>query len=301
MSVVEALFLFAAQALSSGTPILLAALGAVWGERSGVINIGLEGLLLVGALAAVIAATVSGSAWLGLGAAVLSGGALASLFAVFGVVLRRDQVIVGATINLLALGLTGVLYRAWLTSGAAAAGAPAPTLPQVFGSSGTTLNGLTLAALLLVPLFHVLLFRTRAGIAVRAAGEVPEAAAAAGTSVTQLRVCLVLAGGALCGAGGAALAIGYNNGFAENMTAGRGFIALAVVVFGRWTPLGALGATLIFAAADVAQARFQAAGVSSIPYPFFLAAPYLLTLAALAVRGARVRSPAALGKPFRQG
>ncbi|HVK03953.1 MAG TPA: hypothetical protein VM490_10780, partial [Armatimonadaceae bacterium] len=110
-----------------------------------------------------------------------------------------------------------------------------------------------------------------------------------------------LATGALCGAGGAALSVGISNTFTEGMTGGRGFIALAVVVFGRWTPLGALGASLLFAAADIAQLRLQAAGTLKIPYPVFLAIPYLLTLVALAVRGAKVRPPAALGTPFEQG
>ena len=297
----DALLSFALQMLAASTPLLLAALGEVFAERAGIINIGLEGLLLAGALAAVVVSVVTGSPWLGLGAAALAGLTGAALFALFGIVMQRDQVIVGTALNFLALGLTGTLYRAWLLAGDTGATAPtAPTLPRVLGAGGTAINGLTLIALLLIPAAHWLLFRTRLGVSLRAAGEVPEAAAAAGTAVVRLRVLVVLVLGVLCGAGGAALGIGINNSFVEHMTAGRGFIALAVVVFGRWTPFGALGASLLFAAADVAQARLQAAGFLAVPYTVFLALPYLLTLAALALRGARVRAPAALGESYRQ-
>lgn len=294
----DALLSFLAQTLAAGAPLLLASLGEVVTERSGVINVGLEGLLLLGALAAVVVAVVTGSPWLGCLAAALAGSLGAALFALFGVVMRRDQVITATTLNFLALGLTGVLYRAWI--GTTATVPTAPTFPRLLGEGGTAVHALVLFALLLVPLMHWLLFRTRLGVHLRAAGEVPEAAAAAGTAVRRLRVLTLLAAGILAGMGGAALAIGYNNSFAEGMTGGRGFIALAVVVFGRWTPLGALGASLLFASADVAQARLQAAQVFAVPYPVFLAIPYLLTLAALAVRGAKVRAPAALGRPFEQ-
>jgi simple sugar transport system permease protein len=295
----EAALSFLTQTLAAAAPLLLASLGEVFTERAGVINVGLEGLLLLGTLAALVVAVLTGCPWLGVFAAVLAGVAGAALFALFGVALRRDQVIVGATLNFLALGLTGVLYRAWLQAAGSAATAPtAPTLPRVLGEGGTAINGLTLLSLLLVPLCHWLLFRTRLGVTLRAAGELPAAAAAGGAAVPRLRVLVLLLAGALCGAGGAALSIGYNNSFTEGMTGGRGFIALAIVVFGRWTPLGALGASLLFAAADVGQARLQAAGIFAIPYPVFLAMPYLLTLAALALRGAKVRAPAALGEPY---
>jgi Uncharacterized ABC-type transport system, permease component len=285
------------QTLASAAPLLLASLGELFSERVGVINIGLEGLMLFGALSAVVAAVAFGSPWLGLLGAVAAGVAGGALFALFGVGLRRDQVIVGTTLNFLALGLTGVLYRAWSGGG----GQSAPTLPRLFEGGTIGINGLTVLALLLVPLAHWLLFRTRLGVTLRAAGEVPAAVAAAGTPVNRLRVLVSLATGALCGAGGAALSLGISNTFTEGMTNSRGFIALAVVVFGRWNPVGVLGASLLFAAADTAQLQLQASGALKIPYPVFLAAPYLLTLAALALRGARVRPPAALGQPFDQG
>jgi simple sugar transport system permease protein len=303
-----ALVAFSVQTLTYAAPLLLAALGEVFTERAGVINIGLEGLMIAGAFAAVVAAIVTGSPWLGVGAALLAGSVLAGLFALFGIGLKRDQVIVGTTVNFLALGLTGVLFRAW--SGASGTVSAAPTLPRVFGEGPTAVNAVTLLALALVPLAAWLLFRTRLGVTLRATGEMPEAAAAAGAFVNRLRAVTVIAAGALAGLAGADLAVGINNGFTENMTGGRGFIALAIVVFGRWRPLGVLGASLLFAAADVAQTQLQAtpsvqAAVARLgvgdTYPLFLALPYLLTLVALAVRGGAGRAPAALGQPFEQG
>lgn len=304
----DALVAFFVQTLTYAAPLLLASLGEVFTERAGVVNIGLEGVMIAGALAAVVVSATTAAPWLGVGAALCAGLALAGLFALFGIGLRRDQVIVGTTINFLALGLTGVLFRAW--SGASESVPAAPTLPRVFGEGPTAVNAITLFALALVPAASWLLLRTRVGVTLRAAGEMPEAAAAAGSFVGRLRVLTVLAAGALTGLAGADLAIGINNGFTENMTGGRGFIALAIVVFGRWNPIGALGASLLFAAADVAQASLQAqpamqAWVARLgagdTYPLFLALPYVLTLLALAVRGAKGRAPAALGQPFEQG
>lgn len=300
---------FILQSIAYATPVLLASLGGVFSERVGVVNIGLEGLLLVGALAAVVAATATGSALAGVIAALLVGVALAALFALFGVALKRNQVIVGTTMNFLALGLTGMLYRAWSAAGSSG-GKKLPALLQIVGSGSIAINALTVFALLLVPVSHWLLFRTRFGVTLRATGEVPEAAASGGTSVNRLRVMVCLLTGALCGLGGASLSLGISSAFTEGMTNGRGFIALAVVVFGRWSPFGALAASLLFAGADVAQARLQT--VESVQtwlaslhlgdtYPFFLALPYVLTLVALAVRGSKVRPPASLGQPFEQG
>lgn len=283
------------QTLTYAAPVLLAALGAVFAERAGVVNIGLEGLMLTGALAAVLVSAATGQPYLGVLAAALVAAALAGVFAVFAIGLKRDQVIVGTTLNFLALGATGVLYRSVTNLG------EVKTLPVLFGDGSTAIHGVTLLALLCVPVAQWLLFRTRLGVMVRSAGEKPEAVAAAGVFVNRLRVLTVLATGALCGTGGAALSIGIGNTFTEEMTSGRGFIALAVVVFGRWNPLGALGAALIFAAADVWQTRLQAQGTLHIPYPIFLMIPYVLTLLALAIRGAKVKPPAHLGEPFEQG
>ncbi len=300
---------FVLQSLVIATPLLFASLGEVFSERVGVINIGLEGLLIAGALAAVAGAVATGSPLWGVVAGVFAGGALSALFALFALAMRRDQVIVGTTINFLAFGLTGVLFRAW-SGRAGATGVTAPTLRPLFGEGGGAINGLTLLALVLVPIAQYLLFRTRLGVTLRAAGEVPAAASASGANVLRLRVLVTLATGALCGLGGAMLSLGISDTFTEGMTGGRGFVALAIVVFGRWKPVGALGAALVFAAADVAQTRLQAVPAVQAylahlhigdTYPFFLAAPYVLTLVALAVRGAKAPPPAALGEPLGEG
>lgn len=280
-------------AVAYSTPVLLAALGELVCERAGIVNIGLEGQMLVGALVAVIVSIATGQPLLGALAALLASALMGGLFALFSVGMKRDQVIVGTTLNFLALGLTGVWFRAWLK------GVKSPTAPTLPGWDSWSV--LTFLALLLAPLFHYLINRTRLGLAIRATGEKPEAAAAAGYGVNWLRTGACLICGALCGLGGAALSIGLSNTFTEEMTGGRGFVALAVVVFGRWKPLGVLGAALLFALADAGQARLQAMGVFKIPYPLFLMLPYVLTLLALALRGAKVRPPAALGEPFEQG
>ena len=288
------------QTLAAAAPVLLAATGAVFGERCGVINIGLEGLMVCGALAAVVVSAATGSAFLAVVAAFVAGVFGAAVFAAFALGIKRDQVIVGTTINFLAFGLTGVWYRAWQSG--AGAGKAAASLPAVIGQGAGGINALTLLAFALVPAAHYLLFRTRLGLTIRAAGEVPKAASAAGANVARLRALVTLAVGGLCGLGGAALSVGIGNSFTEGITGGRGFVALAVVVFGRWTPVGAMGAALLFAAADVLQFTLQAQGVwAGVPYPVFLAVPYVLTLVALAVRGAKGKAPAALGTAFEQG
>jgi len=253
-----------------------------------------------GAFTAVYVAALTHSPALAVAAAAAAAGLVGGIFALFGVTMRRDQVIVGTTINFLALGATGLLYRAWSVANDGALPI-IPTIPRLLGNGATSVNALTLAAPLLLALLHFLLFRTRLGVTLRATGEAPEAAAAAGTAVTRLRVLICVLTGALCGIGGAALSIGINDTFSESMTGGRGFIALACVVFGRWTPIGVFGAGLLFAGADVLASHLQADGTLKLPYPIILAIPYILTLLALAIRGAKSKAPAALGTPFEQG
>lgn len=298
-------------------PLLLAALGETLAEKAGVINVGIEGMILGGALAGFAAAYSSHNPWLGAGAAALAGMALAAIFAALAVVLGADQVVVGTAINILALGLTGVFFRALPQLSGASASAFAPlTLP--FLHSGHTLDhfstlAVQLGAALLeqnaigwlawasVPLLWLYLYRTRAGLRLRAVGEYPDAADGAGVRVGRVRVGAVLAGGGLAGLAGAYLSIGYTNGFVENMSAGRGFVALAVVILGRWNPFGVAGAALLFGLAFALQFEFQAVS-TRFPYQFFLALPYLLTLLALLMRS-RFHSapPAALGEAYRRG
>ncbi len=282
------------QLMTYAAPVLFAALGGLIGEKSGLVDISLEGKMLCGALAAAAFAAATGNPLLGAAAAALAGAAVSLVTVLFAIVQRRDQVIVGTTVNFLALGLTGVLARAWTKTNPDALTAPA--LPRLLGP----LDPLTLVGFLLVPALWWFFQRTSGGIIVRTAGERPAAAAAAGIQINRLRSGASLVCGALCGLGGACISIGISNNFAEEMTAGRGFVALAVVVFGRWSPLGVLGASLVFAAADMLQTRLQASGAIDIPYPIFLAIPYVLTLLALALRGNRSAPPAALGEPWNQ-
>ncbi|BDI28175.1 ABC transporter permease [Capsulimonas corticalis] len=289
------------------TPLLLAALGEVMAERAGVINVGIEGMVLAGALAGFTVSYHTHSPWLGVLAAIAAGMALALLFALFAVRLRADQVISGTAINILALGLTGVLFRAQFSQSGASAVAFEPiAIPglhklPVIGAAFFEQNILGYLSWLLVPACALFLSKTVAGLRLRATGEYPEAASASGVRVPRVRTLAILWGGALAGLAGAYLSIAYTNGFVENMSAGRGFIALAVVILGRWRPAGVLIAALLFGLASALQYQFQASA-SHIPYQFFLALPYLLTLLALLLRGrGRFAAPAALGEGARQG
>jgi ABC-type uncharacterized transport system permease subunit len=291
-------------------PLLLAALGETLAEKAGVINVGIEGMMLGGALAGFAAAFGTHNAWVGAGAALAAGVALAALFAWLTVGLGADQVVVGTAVNILALGLTGVFFRALPTLAGAVAPSFAP-LSLPFVHSLPALPAQLLAALLeqnalgylawaLVPLVWLLLYRTRLGLRLRSVGEYPLAADGAGVRVGRMRVGAVLAGGALAGLAGAYLSLGYTNGFVENMSAGRGFIALAVVILGRWNPFGAAAAALLFGLASALQFQFQATS-THFPYQFFLALPYLLTLLALLLRSRLQAAPAALGEAYQRG
>ena len=294
-------------------PLLLAALGETLAEKAGVINVGIEGMMLGGALAGFAAAFSGHSAWAGAGAALAAGMALAALFAWLTVGLGADQVVVGTAINILALGLTGVFFRALPTLAGAIAPSFAPlTLPFLHPVQGVSSlpaqllsalfeqNALGYLAWTLVPLVWLLLYRTRLGLRLRAVGEYPQAADGAGVRVGRVRVGAILAGGALAGLAGAYLSLGYTNGFVENMSAGRGFIALAVVILGRWNPFGAAAAALLFGLASALQFQFQATS-THFPYQFFLALPYLLTLLALLLRSRLQAAPAALGETYQRG
>jgi simple sugar transport system permease protein len=289
-------------AVRTTTPLLLAALGEVLVERSGVINIGLEGIILAGAFGSLLGATHGGLAGAYLGA--LGAGALvALLFALFTVWARADQIITGTAITLLALGLTGTLYRALYGATGAALSIPTSgpiaipflsSLP-VIGQALFAQPTLTYMAYVLVPAVWWWLYRTHAGLALRAVGESPLAAGVAGVDVRRMRLAAILFGGALGGLAGGALVVTQAGTFAEGMSAGRGFIAIAIVVLGRWHPVGVAAAALLFGMASALQFLLQAMGLS-IPYQAFLALPYLLTLAALAGVAGRVRAPAALAR-----
>lgn len=274
---------FLAAALRVATPLLLAALGETLAERAGVINLGIEGAMLTGALAAAIGSVASGP-WVGFGAGLVAGTAVAAVFAAVAIAARADQIITGTAITLGAVGLTGAASRWWF--GTAGAGLGVPTLPALAPSY---------LAIALVPVVAWMLYRTRVGLELRAAGEAPATAHALGVRVRLVRTAAVLAGGALAGLGGATLVLAQVGTFAERMTAGRGFVAIAIVVLGRWHPAGVLVAALLFGALTALQYLFQALGLD-VPYQFFLMMPYLLTLVALAGVMGRAHPPAGLAR-----
>jgi simple sugar transport system permease protein len=297
--VTDTLVLIAASALALGTPLLLAALGELVCERAGIINIGVEGLMLTGAFAGFLAAWSTGSPMIGMAAAAGAALAIGLLFAIWVVALDGDQVVAGAALNILALGLTGVAYRAAFGVTGAARSVP---MFEPLGLAGDARWLVPLrqplpvyVALALVPVVWVVLARTRLGLALRAVGEAPEAAASLGIRVGAMRAGAVLVGALLAGVGGGYLSLAYSNTFVENMSAGRGFIALAIVVFGRWRPFGVLAGSLLFGAASAGQFHLQAAGVG-VSYHLLLMLPYLLTLAVLAFASGSGAAPAALGR-----
>ena len=292
---------FLAASVRVATPLALAATGETIAERSGVINLGIEGAMLAGALASALAATHYGVAS-GVVFAALAGMIVSALFAAIAVGARADQIISGTAVTLGLTGLTGLIAReAWGRAGAALSIptmqplsiVPLASIPWI-GPGFFTQSALTYAAYAMVPFTAYLLTRTRAGLVLRACGESPAAAAAAGVRVGRVRAMATILGGAFAGVAGAALVLAQVGTFTERMTAGRGFIAIAIVVLGRWNPWYVAAAALLFGGATAVQFLFQAAGVA-LPYQVFIALPYLLALAVLAVAVGRGRGPAALG------
>lgn len=290
---------FLAASVRVGTPLLLAGIGETVTERSGVINLGLEGAMLAGALASAIGASAAGP-WAGVVAAMVAGALVAAVFAACVVFAMINQIVAGAAVTLACIGLTGTIYRQ--TYGAGGVGLSLPTLGQLAlpGLSRLPVVGpafaqpaLTYIAIALIPVVWWGLFRTRWGLGLRASGEAGSLARAAGVRVRLLRFWATVFGGALGGLAGATLVLAQVGTFTEKMTAGRGYIAIAIVVLGRWHPGGVALAALLFGAATALQFLFQSLGLA-VPYQFFLMLPYLLTLLALAGVVGTVRAPAAL-------
>lgn len=293
---------FLAAAVRVATPLMLAATGETVTERSGVINLGIEGMMLAGALAATIGATAAGP-WSGVLCAVVAGMLLAAVFAFLAVGARADQIISGTAITLAAIGLTGTIYRQ--AYGAGGAGLSIPTLQPialpglaripVLGPALFDQPALTYIAVLALPVVWWVLFRTRLGLALRATGEAAEMARAVGVRTRLIRSGATIVGGGFAGMAGASLVLAQVGSFAEGMTAGRGYVAVAIVVLGRWHPAGVALGALFFGLATALQYLFQTLGLKA-PYQLFLMLPYLLTLLALAGAVGRVRAPADLGR-----
>ena len=295
-----------ASAIRLATPLILAALGGLYAERSGVINIALEGMMLAGAITAAIATFYSHNPWIGLLCAMLAGLLVAAVHALATIDFRADQVVSGTAINSLFLGLPQLLSGALFSSTGATPQLPKEqVLPDItifnpgrFPALASIFNQkpLVYLALALVGVTYYVIYRTPFGLRLRAVGENPEAADTAGVSVRRMRYAGVLISGALAALGGAYLSIGQNSLFTRNMTAGRGFIALAALIFGKWHPVGALLACLLFGFADALQIRMQ--GTINIPNQFIQMIPYLLTIIVLAGLIRKASPPRALGVAY---
>ena len=295
-----------ASTLRLSTPLILAALGGLYAERSGVINIALEGMMLAGAFTAAAATIYAHNPWVGLLAATLAGVLVAWLHAVATINYKADQVVSGTAINVLFLGVPALLSGALFDSTGATPQLPkdqvlpdvalfnaehSPMLASIFNQ-----KPLVYLAFILVGVSVYVLYRTRFGLRLRAVGENPEAADTAGVNVRRMRYAGVLISGALAALGGAYLSIGQNSLFTRNMTAGRGFIALAALIFGKWDPVGALLACLFFGLAEAVAIRMQ--GTVNIPNQFIQLIPYVLTMVALAGLVRRASPPKALGVAY---
>jgi ABC-type uncharacterized transport system permease subunit len=280
------------------TPLLLAALGGMFSERSGVINIALEGLMLAGAFTAAAVTSVTHSAWTGLLAGIAAGVFVAAIHAVASIKYKADQVVSGTAINILMLGVPALLSGAFFESTGATPQIPLSEL-LVIPSRGITFGIVPVViAFALVPVTWYALYRTRFGLRLRAVGENPEAADAAGISVNRIRYFAVLLSGALAGIGGAYLSIGQSSLFTRNMTAGRGFIALAALIFGKWRPVQTMLACLLFGFAEALGIQMQ--GVARVPVQFVQIIPYILTMIVLAGFIGHSRAPRALGIPYQK-
>jgi general nucleoside transport system permease protein len=294
-----------ASTIRNSTPLIFAALGGMFSERSGVVNIGLEGLMLISAFAGVVGASLSGSALVGLGFALAAGLIFALIHALMSITFEADQIISGTAINLLALGGTGFLMVQIFGSGGTSPRVPGfkevaiPLLSDIplIGPGLFNQSLLVYLMYLLIPITWFVVFRTPFGLRLRATGEVPEAVDTAGVSVSRMRYYGVALSGLLAACGGVYLSMGILSAFTEGMTNGRGFIALAALIFGRWNPIGAAGAALLF---GFALAVTYQVPQEVIPLEFIQMLPYILTIVALAAFGGRAIAPAAIGKPYRK-
>jgi len=295
-----------AAAIPAGTAILYACLGELLCERAGVLNLGVEGMMLMGALGGFAVTFWTGNVWLGAAAALVVGGLLAAIHALLAVGLRANQVVSGLALTLFGAGLSAFLGQGLVGQPAPAAfrPLPVPLLSEIpyLGRILFRQDALVYVSYALVPLLWLFVFRTRPGLRLRAVGERPEAADAMGVSVARLRVGYVIVGGALAGLGGAAISLGTNPGWTDNMTAGRGWIAVALVIFSGWDPLRAALGAYLFGGVEAGQFRLQSAGVGVSSF-FLNMLPYLFTIAVLilATRETvrrRLGAPAALGRPY---
>lgn len=313
------ILLLTASTLRLATPLVLCAMAGLFAERSGVVDIGLEGKLLGAAFAAAAAASVTGSAWVGLVVAMAVSWSLSMLHGFASVTHRGDQVVSGMAINITVAGLGPVLADAWFRQAGrvpvtgegmrfrsidlpfAQALADLPILGPIYADVISGHNILVYAAAVSVPVVAWIVFRTRFGLRLRAVGENPSAVDTAGISVNGMRYRALMVTGLLCGIAGAYLSIAQGAGFTRDMSAGKGYLALAALIFGKWRPVPALLACLLFAFADAVQARLQGVElplIGEVPTQAIQALPYLLTILLLAGFVGRAIAPKAIGQPY---
>lgn len=289
-----------ASAVRQSTPLVLGAICGVLGERVGVINIGIEGQMLLSAFIGFLVNVWTGNLFVAVTAGLLTGAALGLLLAFMSVTLKIDQVIGGTVINIIALGLTGFFYQVGLTTQGKLqpiALGPLADIP-IIGSVFFDNPPITYTAIVLVFVTQFVLFKTKWGLRTRAVGEHPRAADTVGVNVFLMRYVNVILGGAIAGLGGVFLTLEAVGSFERNMTNGRGFVALACMLFGKYTPLGAWGAALLFGLTSAIQTQLQFGGKVNIPHQFIGMLPYLLTIVVLAGFVGRTRVPAADGVPY---
>jgi len=299
---------FLAAIFRIATPLALATLGEMFSERAGVLNLGIEGIMLLGAMAGFTAASLTGSLWLGLLAALLAGALMGALHALLTVALGLSQHVSGIGMTLFSSGLAYFLYRLIFGQQTVPPNikgfstVPIPGLSEIpiLGPAVFNQFALVYIAILAVPISAFLIYRTPWGLSLRMVGENPRAADSAGVSVIATRFQAVILGAALMGLAGAFLSMAQFNAFTFGVVSGRGWVAIALVVFGRWDPWRSAGAALLFACVDALQLRLQSTGLGHIPYQAFLILPFLLTIIAMALMSRDAVAPAALLEPFRK-
>ncbi|MEW8959121.1 hypothetical protein MHOCP_03670 [Moorella humiferrea] len=287
------------------TPFLLAAIGEMFVQRSGVFNLGVEGIMLLGAFMAFFVTLQTGNYYLGILVSLAVGALLGALMGVVSITFKAEQGISGIGLYMIGWGLSGLLFRLYLGFITTIEGLRPLKIPILgdipyIGAILFQHNWLVYLAYILVPVSWIVLYKTPWGLKVRAVGTTPEAADTLGISVDSIRYQCLILGGMLAGLAGAFLTVGQANMFADNITAGRGFIAVALVYFGRWSPLGILAGSLLFSIASSFQLWVQVLGIK-VPYEMAVILPYVITIIALAVSFGRVWAPAALGKPYERG
>lgn len=296
-----------AATLRLATPLLFTALGGVFSERSGVVNIGLEGIMIAGAFFAVLGSERTGSPWIGIIFAIVAGILIALIHGVLSIHLKADQVVSGVAINLFAGALTSFLIFKLFGRHGQTDGVPTLPYPReamanipLIGGLLKELNWFVFIAFALVFVSHFILYKTPLGLRIRAVGEHPKAADTLGIDVYKMRYLCVAISGALAGLGGATLSIGVMNLFREGMVSGRGFIALAAMIFGNWKPVGSMWACLLFAFAEAFQILAQKFGWP-LPTELYYALPYILTMLAISGFVGKTTAPAADGVPYNKG